>query len=109
MTQKSLPGVLNAIAHEIHEPEEWAPSLHFHGEHMSTFGKDAYDPRGSDTDGNSRSWSPSYGLGAKLGSLQAQSLNASRPEFYKVGATTVPIPQMETLRLREETWARSYN
>lgn len=53
VTQKSLPGVLNAIAHEIHEPEEWAPSLHFHGEHMSTFGKDAYDPRGSDTDGNS--------------------------------------------------------
>ena len=103
MTQKSLPGVLNAIAHEIHEPEEWAPSLHFHGEHMSTFGKDAYDPRGSDTDGRE------IGVLRNVEPPTRPRLNASRPEFYKVGAMTVPIPQMETLRLREETWARSYN
>ena len=33
VTQRSLPVALNAIAHEIHEPEEWAPPFTFM-EHM---------------------------------------------------------------------------
>lgn len=37
------------------------------------------------------------------------TISQPSPEFYKTGATTVPIPQMETLRLREETWARADN
>lgn len=50
-------------------------------------------------------WGPSWALSRH----NLSTPPAPSPEFYKVGAMTVPIPQMETLRLREETWARSYN